>query len=247
MLDNIVKQIHTSCQDCCFAIYENNTQIDCSLALLDLYRNKQTEILGAYNNEKENSEFFIINNRKCYFKRNKEWADSFNFDPMSESAVDKVFDETKITYMAIIIADNNIEDIELTIKCILALKIQPSFIVVIRKYGSTIDINALNSLLGGTGKKWRVSTPSTQEITPDFIIGGLCDLFCQKYPIYLVMNAGNILFRDVMYSINNLVIYDDFKFGLISINDGGKIGNSSIHKFLRGEFTEEYIKEIEYD
>ena len=53
-----IKPIHTPCKDCTFAIYEGKTQNGCHLNLLEKYKNKNLEILEAYDEQKE---FYIIN------------------------------------------------------------------------------------------------------------------------------------------------------------------------------------------
>ena len=57
-----INAVHTPCKNCVFAIYDNITQTNCALHYLDIYRDKDIEILEAYDNDKE---FYIINNKKC--------------------------------------------------------------------------------------------------------------------------------------------------------------------------------------
>jgi hypothetical protein len=204
--------------------------------MLDHYRSKGTEILEAYN---EKGEFFIVSGRKCYFKRTKEWWDKI-YDGKTDH-IKKVFDETKIKWMAIIDGKDDLIDIKLTIASLLNEEIPPSYLVVLRKFGSTIDVRELNQILIDTGKKWRVSTPSSPEITTAILVNGLMDIFAEKYPIYLFIEAGHIITINEITRLNNKIIYDDYKFGVIPINDNDKIGNSTVHKFYRGEFPQECI------
>lgn len=235
-----VEPIHTSCHDCIWGTYDDQgatTQRDCGLQLLDHYRNKKTEILEAYN---EKGEFFIVNGRKCYFKRDKGWWTKIHEKKIDH--VEEVFKETKIKYMAIIDGKDDFLDIKLTLNSLLNDKLPPSYLVVIRKFGSIIDVKKLNKILIDTGKKWRVSTPSSPEITSQFILNGLVDMFAEKYPIYLFIDAGHVLFNNEMEKLNNEIIYNDYRFGLIPINGiDDKIGNSIVHKFYRGEFPQECI------
>ena len=245
MSNEQIKKNHTSCQDCFFGIYdigsdETKTQKGCDLNLLTYYKINR-EILEAYN---EKSEFYIINGQKCYFKRGKDWYDKLS-DEGKKFYIDKVLAETHIKYMAIIVDDDDLLNIKLTLFSILEQEIQPSFIIVIRKIGSSIDINELNKLLIDTGKKWRVSTPSSPEVTPQIIVNNLVDIFWQKYPIYLKINAGNVLTSGEIQRLNDRVIYDDFRFGQIKISETDIIANSFLHKFLRGEFPREMISQGE--
>ena len=60
-----------------FSIYKDNTQIDCAMNLLEKYKSKNTEIIEAYDEDKE---FYILNNRKCIGFRKDNWFKQFNDD-----------------------------------------------------------------------------------------------------------------------------------------------------------------------
>lgn len=222
-----IKNIHTSCQNCVFGVYQENskTQTDCELDLINLYGK---DVLEAYN---EDGEFYIINGRKCYFKRDLKWAG----DLTSNELFKKVHDETKINYAAIIIGDNDLQDIKNTITSLLQQQLQPKFIAVLRKFRPTIRAEDLNPILISTGKKWRVSTPRSPEITPDFLVTGILDLFYKKYPVYLTIEAGKTIKDEwLMMKVNRKIIFDNAKFGLIDCGDNIRIGNSFINKLYRG-------------
>lgn len=62
--------IRTSCCDCAFAVYDNNTQVDCKFDRIK----KSENIIEAYNKDRE---FFVIN-RLCNYYRDKAWGYSAN-------------------------------------------------------------------------------------------------------------------------------------------------------------------------
>lgn len=56
----------TSCKECIFAIYEDNTQVACEANRIEKFKK---DIIEAYDNEKE---FFVIN-RICNLYKTKDW------------------------------------------------------------------------------------------------------------------------------------------------------------------------------
>ena len=142
--------------------------------------------------------------------------------------------------MAIIYAekDANIINIEDTIKSLLNQVHQPNFIVVVRSCGCTINPFEINSLLNKTGKEWRVSNPQSIDVTNDHIMGGLLDMFWKKYPIFLEIKAGNIIFDDLyMVVLNDKILFDDYRFDVIKEQDFS-VGNSFIHKLYGRKIDE---------
>jgi hypothetical protein len=238
IIKNPIKKIHTSCHDCCFAVYDginSATQVDCVLNLIEHYRNKKQEILEAYN---EDNEFYIINGRKCYYKRTKDWYEKLNLAE-EKDYIDRVWKETQIKYTAIIYANDDYYDVNLTLKSILCQEHLPAQIVIIRGYGNKIKPSDLNDLLIKTGIKWRVSNAQSQDITQEIVFRGLIDIFYQKYPVYLKIDAGKMICDDdLMKKINTKIILDGNKIGLLTDEDL-VIGNSYLNKFFRGSFPEE--------
>lgn len=59
--------IKTNCKDCAFAIYENQTQIDCKFNRIEKFGK---DVIEAYDDD---NEFYIID-RLCTYYRNKAWG-----------------------------------------------------------------------------------------------------------------------------------------------------------------------------
>jgi|694.fasta_scaffold07784_12 hypothetical protein len=81
-MNNQISSIHTPCKQCVFAKYIDNTQTDCYLSYIDLYKQNSVEVLEAYDHDKE---FFIINNKKCIGYRENKW---FEKRGMSNSSIE---------------------------------------------------------------------------------------------------------------------------------------------------------------
>jgi len=58
----------TACKDCLFAVYDGNTQTDCSMGRIEKWREKDA-VIEAYDNDKE---FFVING-VCNTVRQGNW------------------------------------------------------------------------------------------------------------------------------------------------------------------------------
>jgi len=238
-----IKKEHTSCHDCCFGVYDGiktNTQVDCALELIKHYKENGQEILEAYNDD---IEFYIINGRRCYFKRTKEWYEGLKEEDKLEH-LSRVLKETRIKYMAVIYADYCYNDIEDTVNSIMSQTYPPSFIVIIRNYGCKIKPTLLNELLIGTGTKWRVSNAQNESITADFVFYGLMDIFDKEFPICLKIDAGKTVGDEqLMEKINENIVYDDNRFRILE-DENFIIGNSYIFRFFRGEFPQECLGKL---
>lgn len=79
--ENLIK---TSCKNCAFAVYEEDTQIDCAFGRIEKFKDSVTE---AFDNDKE---FFIID-RLCTYFRDKKWG-------YNDNSMDKVEEESAISF-----------------------------------------------------------------------------------------------------------------------------------------------------
>jgi len=66
------KHLTTSCKDCIFAEYEDDSQTGCAAGRLDLFRQEGT-VIEAYDDEKE---FYVID-RFCTYLRTKGWNEGY--------------------------------------------------------------------------------------------------------------------------------------------------------------------------
>lgn len=65
-----IPALHTSCKSCCFAIYEDDTQVGCD-AFVDL-----SKAIEAYDDE---AKFYIIPDQKClYYRQRNQWTGSLD-------------------------------------------------------------------------------------------------------------------------------------------------------------------------
>lgn len=63
--------VKTNCKNCAFAVYEEDTQIDCAFGRIDKF---EDSVIAAYDNDKE---FYVID-RLCTYFRDKKWGYDVN-------------------------------------------------------------------------------------------------------------------------------------------------------------------------
>lgn len=194
---NALKLIHTSCMNCVFAEYNGITQVDCNANKLDMYE----DVISAYNEEKE---FFIINGKKCLFKRIKPWIGT-----PSEARK-----EIKFLYKAIVIADKTEKDVATTISSLPF----PSAIDIVRPIDSLADVAKLREQMVGTSIKWKIhnlmNNKAQYKKKP-------LDHYCQlaltnnKIPYVCIIYSGEILPTNTLETLWNNVLDEGLEFELI--------------------------------
>lgn len=156
-----INPIHTPCKNCVFAKYDKNTQIDCHLDYISLYRKKNVEILEAYDEQKE---FYVINNKKCIGYRENSWFEKRNLGDLSiEEKVKKFREKNFLHYLLTVDLKNfSKEDLFILAEELKHLSIQPRKIIFIRhlhdeeKFSYELIQNVL--LDSGINTKWRIQT-----------------------------------------------------------------------------------------
>ena len=90
---------HTACKDCGFAHYKDKTQVGCLNDSLKAFEKNGTEIIEAYDDEKE---FFIVDGRTCPNYRTKDWFSKL-FDNSKNIPTKELYKENKIKVDVIIL------------------------------------------------------------------------------------------------------------------------------------------------
>ena len=163
-----INVIHTPCRGCSFAIYEENTQKDCALGFLEIYKTlDKAEILEAYDDD---IEFFIINNKKCFGYKTKKYFENRNMqDATMEEKVAYVKDKMKMSYVLVVdvrgMPETSFKNILKTLK----EKTTPPAGIVVATH-NTNPVGAANFyeaiLKSGIDCKWRLK--SLSEAKEDF-------------------------------------------------------------------------------
>lgn len=198
-VSNPISKIHTSCKDCAFAVYEDKTQTDCSMSLIEKYRSKNTTIIEAYDEEKE---FYVLNDRKCIGFRKNCWFDRFEGSLTLDQKKEKVTQQFKIKYILFI--DLKLFDIEKLTQLfndINQLVIKPSKIILIRyNYTNKIfDYETIKDILENSSLNcpWRLQTMLDETVGIKSLLSNTISTNQQyKYMCYL---------KDYTPSLNKIV------------------------------------------
>lgn len=211
-----IKLVHTPCKSCVFATYDNNIQIGCKLHYLEKYKEQNIEILEVYDNDKA---FFVINNKKCIGFRNEDWKiKQINQD--INSLKQKLIEESRISYIAIINLNNNdtIHDIENSINSLLSQMIPPEGILFYKKRWEEYIVSNENllNLMCKYNIKWRIQNFIDKDMNDnDRIVYVLRGCPIQKY--FYLIDVKNAIPKNCIQNIQQYLDSKIKSIGCISI------------------------------
>ena len=234
-----ISKIHTPCKYCVFAIYDENTQTDCAIKELNYYRQHGAEIIEVYDNDKE---FYVINGYRCLYHRNHNWAAT-----KTEPYLEHIYEEIKMRYQAIVVANQSLVDIEITVQSLANQELPPIHISVIRPKHSIISPRQITELLQTTGIEWRVENMMNPNLKIENHIDIIID-FVPK-PNYAVFQAGFIVPAQTFSYINDKIIKRELSYFTLLPNDGGNgfITSYYLHKNFQGNKGYSLIEKLKED
>lgn len=209
--ERVIDKIHTSCKECVFAVYEDKTQINCSMGMIEKYKAKNCEIIEAYDDDKE---FYIINERKCINHRKASWFTQFeNSEDSLEYRIGKTKESNKLNYILFIdLKLFTLEKLHQIFIDISNLDIKPKRIILIRyNYINKIfDFDIIKGLIDKHKIEcpWRVQTMLDKDVELRSILSSTINLHKQhRFMVYMtdytsslneIINRGNkIAFEDL--------------------------------------------------
>jgi hypothetical protein len=235
--------IETLCRDCVFAEFSDNTQVGCTLNQLDRLEEAGAEVIEAVDeNEKE---FFLIRNLFCRYWRDKNWLanrPNVSLEGLRVAARD----EMKIHYDVVIIANDNLADLQTTLESLKNQAIHPKHITVLRYNDNRLrPPEIIESLRSLENIPWRNQNLLHKDIGLDAVI----NTGSQNSPIVAVFNAGFSVPSNFFTILDILVNDDLLSFALIEPNEDGNglVVSSHIFKLLNGNYNPEsgeYDKEF---
>ena len=189
----MINEVHTSCNDCIFAIRKNNkekTQTGCKIGKLDSYKAAGTEIIEAYDDF--GKEFFVINNRVCIGKRTKEWGKEYSPDEWEEI----VKKQSKIRYQILVILDekHSLEELNKTLKSIENQDNIPTIVTVVNSSYAIKTETMIENMNAYDKLNWRVQAIVMSDQTLRQKIDLVIDAtYSQRFAIYATFTAGHIV------------------------------------------------------
>lgn len=233
-----INPIHTPCKSCVYAKYEGNTQTDCHLGFIDKLKNKNIEILEAYDDDKE---FFIVNGKKCIGYRENSWFVKKGLDQSSiEEKVDYFRNNNFIRYLLIINlrAFDNQDNLDNLKEYLANLTIAPSKIVFVRYTDhGRYDYHKLTNILEEIKfkGKWRIQTVLDNEISfRDTIHEAI--ILNKKYRFVLSVNSDNLQDMNRIVVSANKIVYEDLDRLVLLTNS-----DDNIHLFSAINYRQLYV------
>ncbi len=203
-----IAPIHTPCKECSFAKYESNTQVGCSLDLLEKYRTKGLEILEAYDDDKE---FFVINGKKCSGYKDTKYFTAKKLDSLSlEDKIDYVKKLMTIKYIMVVnLKTLTIEQLGSLVNKIKVLDIKPKKIVLIRypEDKDTYSLKIVKDLLNDLNIEWRLQSVLNDD-TIEYVLHHII-LSNKNYNFVVFVNECNEL--SPLINKAQKSVYDDFE------------------------------------
>lgn len=246
-MDNTIARLNTSCKECIFAVYDNNKQIGCDFGRLK-NMDSSIQVVQTYDEEKE---FYILNNTKCHYKRNKQWGKKV----FSSARVLKfggpttwqsqVLEENKIKYQGIVFADNDFDRTKTTISHLVDQSIPPQKITVIRKPNNTISPIPIVQYLATLSVAWKIENIVDNELTDLQIVDAV--LQRKPHPYYIILYSGHFLPQDFFSKINTQIYDNNLKFAVITHNQLPLLVSTTIHYIYCGNKTKTLIEKLEED
>lgn len=221
-----INTIHTSCRNCVFSIYENDTQIGCHIDYIEKFKSNGIEVLEAYD---DNKEFFIINNKKCLGYRENSWFDE---NSTIEEKIKKYNDSNKLHYLLIINLKNmdnkSFEDICSQIS---KLSIQPQRIIFIRYIDDNMtfpyDYIKQTWEKSGINTQWRIQTMVDESLSYREILHNIVVINPKYRFVCSIDKYTNEISKIIDYT--NKLVHEDFgQFNIISNIDKSCLIFSSI-------------------
>jgi hypothetical protein len=204
---NIISEIHTSCKDCSFAVYSDQTQTGCELNLIEKYKGKGASIIEAYDAQQE---FFIINGKKCIGYRDKKWSAELSMEEKKE----KVLIQNNIKYILFIDLQKFTNDkFEKLIDDISSVSIKPSTIILLRY--NYINVNFeyeyIRSKLQNSGIscKWRIQTMVDEDVSIRSVLSSTISTNTQYKVMLYVSDYTDIADINKILDLANHTIYED--------------------------------------
>jgi hypothetical protein len=205
-MTNQISPIHTPCKQCSFAKYNDKTQTGCFLDYINIYKKNNTEILEAYDEDKE---FFIINNKKCIGYREDKWFEKRGLlNSTIDEKIAKYQESNYAHYIAVINLKNlNIENLQNIYANLSLYDIKPEKIVLVRYIDNkNFPYSSIENIFenGGLNIQWRIQTMLDNDIPYQYILYDIAKT--NKFSRFILsIEQHNLKINDVINYVNDKV------------------------------------------
>jgi len=128
--DRQVSIASTACQNCTFAIYEDERQIGCFANRLELYEKAGVEVITIEHDDGTGGASLLINGKMCVYYRGVEFAEDYYTGTLDDT-LEAVKKELRIPYQAIIIFRGDIDLLRARVHELQNQKVPPKLVAII--------------------------------------------------------------------------------------------------------------------
>jgi len=242
-----IKELHTSCLSCVFAIKDKQKQIGCEFNRLELYKKAGAEIIKAY--DAHNNEFDVINMRICMYKRGEEWAKEV---PKHERE-DTVNKELRVKYHSMVYftddlseEDNTnmvvfssrgkaLKDLDKTLNSLDKQKNPPRVVTIISRRKDISQKDLVNHITASYYKniEWRLQTFFDPEMADRECVDMVIDGTKYGYPVlfYINFNSGFVVPESMSEELQSFFVKDMKRaaYAYPTTDGNGELVNSILH------------------
>lgn len=248
---------HTTCSDCIFAVYDEDTQVGCNFNdRVEKYKEKSC-LIEAEDNEKK---FFIINNRFCLAKRTHHWKNKVD-KVLSTTRTDnelEVYDnetyttlvrtELEISYDYVIYVGSSLDtdNIEKTLINVVSQPILPKNIVIINNvnlaYGEICKSLAMKIV--SSQSKWQIRN-ICEDADRARAIHTTVRTLTNK--LFALVTAGYILPTGFIQDLDKQINDEILDFCAIRPDKDGNclISNPLVYKNIGGDKAGSFLSKLE--
>tara|TARA_R100000808_G_scaffold2804_3_gene10528 strand:- start:53555 stop:54478 length:924 start_codon:yes stop_codon:yes gene_type:complete len=237
------EEVVTSCAFCCFAEYEDKTQVSCELGRIEKFRERGAEIVEAEDGERE---FYLIH-RMCNCYREKDWAEYWKDKKkrvLKENSV-------RVNFIVPINEGDTIEDLQ---KTLVSIATQDDFEAtkVVTMNNSSRDnfeiIHKLHEVFGSYAEQTSYLNKSEEGTT--FVGGIMVDKDQDFWTVleasidyatngfYMIAKAGSVVPSDTLSKLNKAVNVELRQLVMVEPKEkesyDGMVVLCALHKYLNG-------------
>jgi hypothetical protein len=225
----------TSCKDCWFADYIKNTQIGCSIGIINKLW-ARCEVIECYDEEKE---FYLLKNKICPYYRDKNII-------KEEPTFEKIRQSNTIKYEVVIYLNKisrELSDLELLNDITFSINNQtlsPRKVIFII-HNADMKPSDLRGLIG---VPYRIET-ITDEMTKEECVDMMVKKMEPTTSYYIVLEAKDKINDNQLFSKLDKVVNDEFQRIIIAQHQNLHIVNKLFHNLAGGNKGETTIKKFE--
>ena len=185
-----ISPMHTPCLGCAFMINQEQKQIGCQVGRIEKYRERGADVIDVYDDN--GNEFFVVNDKLCVYKRDKEWAKEVS----KKQRVAEVERELRLKYHTMVIYDykHDIEDLFKTMESIDSQNNPPIVVTVINRCTNVAQKDLVRLLTAKDYKniEWRLQTFFDNDATNRECIDLVIDNTKYEYKVlfYITFRSG---------------------------------------------------------